>query len=74
MTHHPALTKLVFWVTDIWYLKNKRMKIKAKFKGQDGSLGYRNGENYTLLFTVQDNRRLPYYDHIIIRRIIAWGL
>jgi len=26
------------------------MKIKAKFKGADGSLGYRNGENYSLNF------------------------
>jgi len=26
------------------------MKIKAKFKGADGSMGYRNGTNYALEF------------------------
>ena len=26
------------------------MKIRAKFKGKDGSLGYRTGRNYTLNF------------------------
>lgn len=26
------------------------MKIKAKFKGADGSMGYRNGVNYALSF------------------------
>lgn len=30
------------------------MKIKAKFKGADGSLGYQNGANYDLHFTVKD--------------------
>ena len=36
-----------------------RMEIKAKFKGADGSLGYRNGMNYFLNFeTVRV--RLPY--------------
>jgi len=30
------------------------MKIKAKFKGSN-SLGYENGENYKLEFTVKDN-------------------
>lgn len=35
------------------------MKIKAKFKGADGSMGYANGMNYFLNFeTVR--RRIPY--------------
>lgn len=34
------------------------MEIKAKFKGRDGSLGYRNGQTYLLEFkTVDDNNR-----------------
>lgn len=35
------------------------MKIKAKFKGRDGSLGYRNGGNYVLEFETA-RRRIPY--------------
>lgn len=34
------------------------MKIKAKFKGADGSMGYRNGENYHLQFTTRDAQTL----------------
>lgn len=32
------------------------MKIKAKFKGKDGSVGYRNGENYWLYFRLDSHQ------------------
>lgn len=32
------------------------MQIKAKFKGANGSLGYQNGANYNLFFTVKDGQ------------------
>lgn len=40
------------------------MKIKAKFKGANGSLGYKNGSNYKLRFTVSDGQITitPYND------------
>lgn len=31
------------------------MEIKAKFKGKDGSVGYRNGETYKLKFGMADD-------------------
>ena len=34
------------------------MKIKAKFKGADGSLGYRNGANYFLFARIENGRVL----------------
>lgn len=31
------------------------MEIKAKFKGRDGSVGYRNGANYKLIFAADSS-------------------
>lgn len=37
------------------------MEIKAKFKGRDGSVGYRNGANYRLVFAA-DAQGIRLYD------------
>jgi len=41
------------------------MKIKAKFKGADGSCGYRNGQNYTLDFKTTDDNAKQGSDHLV---------
>lgn len=46
------------------------MEIKAKFKGKDGSEGYRNGETYKLKFGMADDDTRQGSDHFI--RIWAW--
>lgn len=37
------------------------MEIKAKFKGRDGSVGYRNGVNYRIIFAA-DSQGIRLYD------------
>lgn len=42
------------------------MEIKAKFKGRDGSVGYRNGETYKLEFKTVDDDNRQGCDHLIL--------
>lgn len=41
------------------------MDIKAKFIGKDGSLGYRKGQIYSLIFKTVDDDRQSGCDHLI---------
>lgn len=47
------------------------MKIKARFKGQPNSLGYRPGVEYILSFRTQNDISRPFHKHITINRIEA---
>jgi len=43
------------------------MRVKAKFKGADGSEGYRTGEVYVFEFVIRNRCELPHSEVIVIK-------